>query len=213
VPDDAWLSLIKFDADGLVPVVAQESRTGDVLMVAHADQDALRRTRSTGFAHYYSRSRRAPWRKGETSGHVQRVRQIRVDCDGDTILYQVEQTGPACHTGDRTCFATVVTPEGDTTHTAGTGAHVLDRLAGRIRERARERPAGSYTVTLLEGGAAGIARKVGEESAEVVVAALAEDQIRLAEEAADLLYHLLVLLEARGLPLERVWQELETRSR
>ncbi len=209
--DDAWLSAIKFDAEGLVPVVAQESRSGDVLMLAYANRDALQHTRSSGLAHYYSRSRRALWQKGETSGHVQRVRQIRVDCDGDTILYRVSQTGPACHTGERTCFATMVTPDGGSAHTTDEGGHVLSRVAGRISVRAATRPDESYTARLLDEGPARIAQKVGEEAVEVVVASLAQDDNRLAAETADLLYHLLVLFQARGVPLDRVWDELEQR--
>jgi phosphoribosyl-AMP cyclohydrolase / phosphoribosyl-ATP pyrophosphohydrolase len=212
VSDDAWLSHVKFDAEGLVPVVAQESRSGDVLMVAYADQEALRRTRLSGFAHYFSRSRKALWRKGETSGHVQRVRQIRLDCDGDTVLYRVDALGPACHTGDRTCFATEVTTGGDVAHTSEPGGHILARLADRIRARANERPDGSYTVRLLDAGPPAIAQKVGEEAAEVVVAALAQNESRLAAETADLLYHLLVLLQARGVAVEDVWRELESRE-
>ena len=181
-------------------------------MVAYADQEALRRTRASGFAHYSSRSRKTLWRKGETSGHVQQVRQIRVDCDGDTVLYRVDQAGPACHSGDRTCFAREVTPEGDAEHTPDPGGHVLGRLAETIRARAAGRPEGSYTARLLEQGPPKIAQKVGEEAVEVVVAALAQDGGRLAAEAADLLYHLLVLLEARGVPLETVWRELEARE-
>jgi phosphoribosyl-ATP pyrophosphohydrolase/phosphoribosyl-AMP cyclohydrolase len=211
VSDDAWLSAIKFDAEGLVPVVAQESGSGDVLMVAYANRDALRQTRSSGFAHYYSRSRAALWQKGESSGHVQRVRQIRVDCDGDTILYRVSQTGAACHTGEPTCFGTIVTPEGGTARTGSHGGHVLSRLAERVAERAGTRPEGSYTVRLLDDGPAKAAQKVGEEAVEVVVAALAQDDARLAAEAADLLYHLIVLFQARGVSLTRVWDELDQR--
>jgi phosphoribosyl-ATP pyrophosphohydrolase/phosphoribosyl-AMP cyclohydrolase len=210
VSDDAWLSAIKFDAEGLVPVVAQESRTGDVLMVAYADRDALQKTRTSGLAHYFSRSRRSLWQKGESSGHIQRVRQIRVDCDGDAVLYRVAQTGPACHTGEPTCFATLVTPEGTPAHTDA-GAHVLSRLAARIADRAATRPPGSYTARLLDDGPAAAGQKVGEEAVEVVVAALAQDDGRVAAEAADLLYHLLVLLRARNVPLDRVWDELEAR--
>ena len=211
--DDAWLSHIKFSADGLVPVVAQESRSGNVLMVAYANLEALRRTRSSGLAHYYSRSRQSLWQKGATSGHVQRVAEIRVDCDGDAILYRVEQTGPACHTGDPTCFARVVTPGGGTDHTPDPGGHPLERLAARIRARATERPDGSYTVRLLDHGPIKIAQKVGEEAVEVVVAALAQEDQRVVAETADLMYHLLVLLEARSVPLDRVWRELEERSK
>lgn len=214
MPSDSWLSAVRFGADGLVPVVAQENRSGDVLMVAFADRDALERTVETGFAHYFSRSRRTLWRKGETSGHTQRVREIRLDCDGDTVLYRVEQTGPACHTGARTCFFTVVggAEEPRSGGTEDPGGHLLTRLAGLIARRAVERPEGSYTVKLLDRGVAKVSQKVGEEAVEVVVAANAEDDGRLASESADLLYHLLVLLQARGVGLDAVLTELENRA-
>ena len=220
MPSESWLSAVRFGPDGLVPVVAQENRSGDVLMVAFADRDALARTADTGYAHYFSRSRRTIWRKGETSGHVQRIREIRLDCDGDTVLYRVEQEGPACHTGSRTCFARVVgRADGRTGGADGTGpvdgedpgGHVLSRLARVIAERADERPEGSYTARLLERGIAKVSQKVGEEAVEVVVAANAEDDARLASESADLLYHLLVLLQARGVSLDAVLEELERR--
>jgi len=213
VSDEAWLAHIKFDAEGLVPVVAQESRSGDVLMVGYANQEALKRTRASGFAHYFSRSRKSVWRKGETSGNQQRVRQIRLDCDGDTVLYRVDQSGPACHTGDRTCFGREVTTDGSTAHASDPGGHILGRLANRIRSRAEERPEGSYSARLLDAGPAAIAQKVGEEAAEVIVAALAQDGARLAAETADLLYHVLVLLQAKGIPVEDVWRELESREK
>jgi phosphoribosyl-AMP cyclohydrolase / phosphoribosyl-ATP pyrophosphohydrolase len=212
VSQNSWWSAIRFGADGLVPVVAQERRSGDVLMLAYADRDALARTLSTGEAHYYSRSRRAPWRKGESSGHVQRVVEVRLDCDGDAVLYRVDQTGPACHTGERTCFSTVLS-EGEPVAGADPGGHPLSRLATTIARRAETRPERSYTVQLLDRGVAKIAQKVGEEAVETVVAATAEDDARLTAETADLLYHLLVLLHARGVPLERVWSELERRER
>lgn len=212
--ENNWWSAVRFGADGLVPVVAQERRSGDVLMLAYADRDALARTLSTGEAHYYSRSRRAPWRKGETSGHVQRVVEVRLDCDGDAVLYRVEQTGPACHTGERTCFSSVlIDDQPDPLPGSDPGGHPLSRLAATIARRARERPDGSYTVKLLDRGVAKIAQKVGEEAVETVVAATAEDGPRLAAETADLLYHLLVLLQMRGVPLEQVWSELERRER
>jgi phosphoribosyl-ATP pyrophosphohydrolase/phosphoribosyl-AMP cyclohydrolase len=210
------LSAVRFGADGLVPVVAQENRSGDVLMVAFADRDALARTAETGQAHYFSRSRRTLWRKGETSGHVQRVREIRLDCDGDTVLYRVEQEGPACHTGDRTCFSTVVGgADGRTGGIASKdpGGHLLTRLAAVIAQRAAERPEGSYTVKLLDRGVAKVSQKVGEEAVEVVVAANAEDDAHLASETADLLYHVLVLLQARGIGLDAVLKELESRAK
>jgi phosphoribosyl-ATP pyrophosphohydrolase/phosphoribosyl-AMP cyclohydrolase len=173
-------------------------------MVAWADRSALEQTVATGAAHYFSRSRQALWRKGATSGHEQYVTEIRLDCDADTVLYRVRQTGPACHTGAPTCF---VEPGDDA------GGHLLTRLAHTIARRAQDRPAGSYTVKLLDAGVPAVSQKVGEEAVEVVVAANAQDDRRLASEAADLLYHLLVLLEARGVPLDAVWQELEQRSK
>jgi phosphoribosyl-ATP pyrophosphohydrolase/phosphoribosyl-AMP cyclohydrolase len=222
VPENNRLSAVRFGADGLVPVVTQESRSGDVLMVAFANRDALERTLSTGLAHYFSRSRGTLWQKGETSGHIQRVTEVRLDCDGDTVLYRVEQSGPACHTGARTCFSTVVSgkaekrgsgPVGDGTAEADPGGHLLTRLAATIAQRAAERPKGSYTAELLQGGVGKVSQKVGEEAVEVVVAANSEDDERLASEAADLLYHLLVLLQARGVPLDAVWRELERREK
>lgn len=211
------LSAVRFGADGLVPVVTQESRSGDVLMVAFANRDAVDRTLATGLAHYYSRSRGVLWQKGETSGHVQRVVEVRLDCDGDTILYRVEQTGPACHTGTRTCFSTVLGRTGgqadDGAAEEDPGGHVLSRLARTIASRAAERPQGSYTAELLGQGIGKASQKVGEEAVEVVVAANSEDDERLASEAADLLYHLLVLLQARGVPFDDVLRELESRTK
>ena len=220
--ENNWLSAVRFGPDGLVPVVAQESRSGDVLMVAYADREALERTLSTGFAHYYSRSRRTLWRKGETSGHEQRVAEVRLDCDGDTVLFRVEQTGPACHTGARTCFSRRV---GGQAGQQGSGAagrlmdgedpggHLLSRLAATIAARAAERPQGSYTVQLLDRGIPKVSQKVGEEAIELVVAANAEDEARVAAESADLVYHLLVLLQARGVTLDAVLRQLEQRTR
>jgi phosphoribosyl-ATP pyrophosphohydrolase/phosphoribosyl-AMP cyclohydrolase len=218
VSENNRLSGVRFGADGLVPVVTQESRSGDVLMVAFANRDALDRTLATGLAHYYSRSRGVLWQKGETSGHVQHVVEVRLDCDGDTLLYRVEQTGPACHTGARTCFSTVLSGEAGKRGSGDgpledPGGHLLSRLARTIAQRDSERPKGSYTAELLAGGVGKASQKVGEEAVEVVVAANSEDDERLASEAADLLYHLLVLLQARGVPLDAVLQELESRAR
>lgn len=216
MPENKRLSAVRFGADGLVPVVTQESRSGDVLMVAFANRDALDRTLTTGLAHYYSRSRGVLWQKGETSTHIQRVVEVRLDCDGDTILYRVEQTGPACHTGTRTCFSTALWrasgPAGGAAE-EDPGGHALSRLARTIAARAADNPQGSYTAELLAQGVGKASQKVGEEAVEVVVAANSEDDARLASEAADLLFHLLVLLEARGVPLDAVWKELTRRSR
>jgi phosphoribosyl-AMP cyclohydrolase / phosphoribosyl-ATP pyrophosphohydrolase len=183
LPDD-----IVFDDRGLVPVVAQDRASGDVLMVAWADAEALRRTAETGLAHFWSRRRQALWQKGETSGHVLHVREVRKDCDGDTLLMLVDPTGPACHTGRRTCF-------GDG---AQATAAVLDEVRRVIADRARARPEGSYTSTLLAKGLDHVLKKVGEEATEVVIAAKGESDARLAEEVADLLFHVLVALQIRG---------------
>jgi phosphoribosyl-AMP cyclohydrolase / phosphoribosyl-ATP pyrophosphohydrolase len=217
VSENIRLSAVKFGADGLVPVVTQESRSGDVLMVAFANRDALDRTLATGLAHYFSRSRGALWQKGETSGNVQRVTEVRLDCDGDAVLYRVDQTGPACHTGARTCFSAVLGRTGGQADGGAAeedpGGHMLSRLARTIAQRASERPQGSYTAELLAGGVGKASQKVGEEAVEVVVAANSEDDERLASEAADLLYHLLVLLQARGVPFDAVLRELERREK
>lgn len=209
------LSAVRFGADGLVPVVTQESRSGDILMVAYANRDALDRTLSTGLAHYFSRSRGSLWQKGETSGHVQRVTEVRLDCDGDAVIYRAEQEGPACHTGARTCFSTVISGEAGMRGGSGEdpGGHLLTRLATTIAQRAGDKPHGSYTAQLLSQGIGRISQKVGEEATEVVIAAQSESDERLAAELADLLYHVLVLLQARGVPPDAVWRELENRMK
>jgi phosphoribosyl-ATP pyrophosphohydrolase/phosphoribosyl-AMP cyclohydrolase len=190
-----------FDASGLLPVIAQDRATGDVLMVAYANAEALLRTQETGFAHFWSRSRRALWMKGETSGHRLRVHAARADCDRDALLLVVEPEGPACHTGARTCF-------GDDTATL---SGVLGELARVIASRATASPDASYTARLLAGGRDRILKKIGEEATEVVLAAKGDTDERLAEEAADLLFHLSVALHERGLPVARVLEVLERR--
>jgi phosphoribosyl-ATP pyrophosphohydrolase/phosphoribosyl-AMP cyclohydrolase len=190
-----------FDASGLLPVVAQDHASGDVLMVAWATAEALARTAETGIAHFWSRRRKTLWRKGETSGHELRVVEARTDCDRDTLLLVVEPTGPACHTGARSCF-------GDTSPTA---AGMLEELARVVAERAGADPGESYTARLLAKGPDQVLKKIGEEATEVVLAARVESDDRLAEETADLLYHLLVALHQRGLPLARVMGELRKR--
>jgi phosphoribosyl-ATP pyrophosphohydrolase/phosphoribosyl-AMP cyclohydrolase len=205
----SWLDEVKFDARGLVPVVAQESRTGEVLMVAYANREALERTDASGRAHYWSRSRGEIWEKGATSGHIQEVDEIRADCDGDAVLYRVRQTGPACHTLARSCFFRAV--EGGELAEAAEGGHILSRLESIIRRRDEERPEGSYTTYLFEKGLDKVLKKVGEETTEVIVAAKNEELAELRSESADLLFHLLVLLRVRGLPLDELWAELEGR--
>jgi phosphoribosyl-ATP pyrophosphohydrolase/phosphoribosyl-AMP cyclohydrolase len=207
---------IRYDERGLVPVIAQDASTGAVLTLAYANREAVERTLESGEAHYFSRSRGELWRKGATSGNTQRVIEVRLDCDGDALLYRVEPRGPACHTGHDSCFFTTlagdeagVASEG-TEPTATFGA-VVDGLAATIAQRHREMPEGSYTAKLLGGGTERVAQKVGEEAVEVVVAALKGE--RLAEEAADLVYHLLILLEKRGVGVGEVAGVLRDRHR
>ncbi len=200
---------IRFDAGGLVPVVAQDATTGEVLTLAYANSEAVEKTRETGEAHYYSRSRGELWRKGATSGNTQKVIEVRLDCDGDALLYRVEPAGPACHTGERSCFFTTL--QGEPGEDAPDLGRTLGRLAGTIAARHEEMPEGSYTAKLFNRGAPYVAQKVGEEAVEVVVAALEND--RLAEESADLLYHLLVLLEERGVGTDEVARVLDERHR
>lgn len=181
---------ITFDEKGLVPVVAQDARTGEILMLAWANAEALELTESTGELHFWSRSRQEIWHKGATSGAVQRVVALRSDCDGDAIVALVEPAGPACHTGARSCFA----QEDDYEKVPFEALPALERT---IDERARDRPEGSYTVKLLESPALA-GEKVLEESEEVVRAVAGESDERVDEETADLLYHLSVLVASRG---------------
>ena len=210
---------VRFDENGLVPVVAQDAATGEVLTLAYANREAVENTLENGEAFYYSRSRKELWRKGETSGNTQKVVEVRLDCDGDAVLYKVVPNGPACHTGERSCFFTTVAGEG-----VGVAAGVeagyraeqsagamLDYLAATIAGRHREMPEESYTARLIRRGPERVAQKVGEEAVEVVIAALSDE--RIAEESADLLYHLLVLLEERGVSLEDVGGVLRERHR
>lgn len=202
---------LKWDAQGLIPAVAQETVTGEVLMVAWMDHQALAKTLETGLAHYWSRSRRALWRKGETSGHEQHVDGVYADCDGDTLLVQVHQEGVACHTGARTCFFTRL-EGGEAPALSGAGPAMLEVLERVLQSRKVERPEGSYTAGLFARGETQICRKIGEEATEVVTAALGgEGDPRVISEVADLWFHTMVLLASRGIPLRRVFEELAAR--
>ena len=209
---------IRFDERGLVPCVAQDWATGEVLTLAYMNEEALRRTRETGELHFFSRSRQELWRKGETSGNVMTVRQLRYDCDGDAIVALVEPAGPACHTGERSCFYRQVGGAADTAVDApradgepAPAAHeALATLGRTVAERREERPEGSYTVELLSDPER-IGAKVREEADELSRAAAGESDERVAEEAADLLYHLEVLLLSRDVPLEAALETLNGR--
>lgn len=181
---------ISYDDNGLVPVVAQDARTGEVLMLAWANSEAMELTASTGDLHLWSRSRREIWRKGATSGSVMKVKALRTDCDGDAVIALVEPAGPACHTGARSCFAQDDSQE-------KVAFEALPALERTIDARATGRPDGSYTVELLESPALA-GEKVTEEAGEVVRAVAQESDERVDEEAADLLYHLSVLVSSRG---------------
>jgi phosphoribosyl-AMP cyclohydrolase / phosphoribosyl-ATP pyrophosphohydrolase len=198
-------ALLTYDERGLVPCVVQDWNTGEVLMLAYMNEGALHSTRATGELHLWSRSREEPWHKGASSGNVQAVRALRVDCDGDTLLALVEPAGPACHTGERTCFH-----RGELTPAAP--CEVLSTLERTLTERARERPAGSYTVELLDDPER-IGEKVMEEAEELGRAAREESEERVDEEAGDLLYHLLVLLHSRGRALADAERVLDARRR
>ena len=194
---------ISFDERGLVPCVVQDWRTGEVLTLAYMNEQALARTRDTGELHLYSRSRQELWHKGETSGNTQTVISLRVDCDGDSLLALVDPAGPACHTGERTCFH-----RGQLRPAAP--YEVLPALERTVLERTRTRPPGSYTVELLSDPRRAEA-KVLEEAEEVTRAAREESDVRVDEEAADLLYHLLVLLRGRGRALADAERVLDDR--
>jgi phosphoribosyl-ATP pyrophosphohydrolase/phosphoribosyl-AMP cyclohydrolase len=198
---------ISFDERGLVPCVVQDEATGEVLMLAWANAKALELTLETGEMHFFSRSREEIWRKGETSGATMAVKQLRYDCDGDAVLAIVVPAGPACHTGERTCFYREL--GGEPRRVAHEELPALERT---LKGRAAERPAGSYTVELLDNPTL-IGEKVEEEAEEVVRAAREETDERVAEEAADVIYHLAVLLASRGVSQAAVMEVLNGRSR
>jgi phosphoribosyl-ATP pyrophosphohydrolase/phosphoribosyl-AMP cyclohydrolase len=214
------LDAVRFDERGLVPCVMQDWSSGEVLTLAYMNAEALRRTLETGEMHFYSRSRNELWRKGETSGNVQRVHQIRYDCDADALVALVEPAGPACHTGQRSCFYRDLNgtadpaidgppAEGEPAPAAYEATAVLERT---LADRREHRPEGSYTVKLVDDPER-IGEKVREESEEVAAAAAEESDERVAEEAADVLYHLQVLLLSRGVPISSVLETLNGRRR
>jgi len=201
---------LKFDERGLIPAVVQDCRSGEVLMLAYMNHESLIRTLMTGETWFFSRSRQQLWHKGETSGHVQRVKAITYDCDGDALLVEVEQVGPACHTGEESCFHNeLLTAEGYA-RTERTIIHFLHRL---IQDR-RENPVdGSYTNWLFQKGIDRILKKVGEESAEVIVAAKNPDPKELVWELSDLIYHCLVLMVEKGVTVSDLHAELVRRHK
>jgi len=204
---------LRWDESGLIPAVVQETETGEVLMVAWMDRQALEATKRTGLSHFWSRSRQSPWRKGETSGHAQHVDGIFADCDRDTLLLQVHQEGVACHTGARSCFFTRLSQTGaDSPRAGGAGPALLEVLERVLESRKASPPPGSYVAGLFDKGDCKTCRKIGEEAIEVVTAALGgEGDERIVSEVADLWFHTMVLLAGRGIPLRRVFAELDRR--
>ena len=229
VPLEELEQAIKWDADGLVPAIVQDAASRDVLMMAYMNRESLRKSVETGQTWFWSRSRSELWNKGATSGNTQRIRALRFDCDGDTLLVEVDRKGPACHTGEDNCFYrtaavgeanrgttgyTIFEPATPQTEQGGTDTArftVLAELERLIAERYEERPEGAYTTYLFEKGLDKILKKVGEETAESIIAAKNGDNDELRYEVSDLIYHLLVLLRERHLPLGDIMLELERR--
>lgn len=200
---------IKWDDNGLVPAVVQDAQSKEVLMLAYMNKESLKLSQETGYTWYWSRSRNELWNKGATSGHKQRIVSMSYDCDGDTLLIKVIQTGPACHTGSYSCFTQPLEVEGAVP--AGDRFAMLGQLEETIAQRHAERPEGTYTSYLFDKGVDKILKKVGEESAEVIIAAKNQDNDELRAEASDLIFHLMVLLRERGLPLDAILSELKER--
>ncbi len=209
-----WLEQVNWDESGLVVALAQESETGELLMQAYMNREALAATVRDGLATYWSRSRGELWRKGETSGHYQRIEEVRLDCDNDAVLLKVRQTGVACHTGRWSCFFQRL--EGDhwreQDHRAGGRPEgVLQRLAGILEQRKAASPEDSYVASLYRGGRNKILEKVGEEATEVLLAAKDGQPAELVTETADLWFHCLVMLAEQGIGPQEVVAELEAR--
>lgn len=200
---------IKFDSAGLVPAIVQHAQTGEVLMLGYMNANALHHTRTTGQVTFWSRSRQELWIKGATSGNVLQFVDARTDCDRDALLILAEPAGPTCHTGDRSCFSTTL----DNQHAvaAAIPAAFSGQLHTLLLERNRTRPAGSYTTYLLEKGVDKIGKKIGEEAAEVIIAAKNADANELRNEASDLIYHLYVLLVNQGVAPDDIWRTLAER--
>ena len=198
---------LKFNDKGLIPCIAQDARTRKVLMLAYMNKESLALTEETGSMHYYSRSREQLWKKGETSGHVQQVVSLAYDCDGDTILAQVIQTGAACHTGEYSCFFNELLGE----QPESEGAEIIDELYDVVDDRKRNPKEGSYTNYLYDKGLDKILKKVGEEATEVVIAAKNEDKDEVVYEMGDLLYHLIVLMREKEISPSELFAELRGR--
>ncbi len=204
---------IQFDANGLVPAIVQDGKTKKVLTLAYMNKESLEKTIQTGETWFYSRSRQELWHKGETSGNTQAVQEIRYDCDQDALVVLVQPSGPACHTGAVSCFTDVLyqADEAGSVEPAEAAQDFLYELEKIIAEREVERPEGSYTTYLFEEGVDKILKKVGEEAAEVIIAAKNRDQEELKWEVSDLFFHVLVLLKEQNLPFSEIQNNLRER--
>lgn len=203
------ISEVKFDEQGLVPAIVQDERSKEVLTLAYMNKESLEKTLEVGETVFYSRSREELWHKGETSGNTQKVKQIKYDCDQDALLLQVIPAGPACHTGSYSCFSKTLT--GEQTEAEENRYAILDELQSVLAERKSLLPEGSYTSKLFQEGVDRIAKKIGEEAGEVIIAAKNDDPSEMALESADLLFHLLMILTDRGVPFDDVLRVLEER--
>jgi phosphoribosyl-AMP cyclohydrolase / phosphoribosyl-ATP pyrophosphohydrolase len=201
-----WIETLKYDDNGLIPCVVQDVQSREVLMLAYMNRESIAKTLESGQTWFWSRSRQELWNKGATSGHMQQVVKLAYDCDRDTLLCEVQQTGPACHTGSYTCFTTHVERE-----VPGHRYAILDELLTTIAQRDAERPEGAYTTYLFEKGLEKILKKVGEESTEVVIAAMKNDREELTAEVGDVIYHLFVLLQEQKLSFDEGLKLLESR--
>ncbi len=207
-----FIDEIKFDENGLVPAVIQDAADGRVLMVAYMNRESLEKTVETERTWFYSRSRQALWNKGETSGNYQDVKEILVDCDMDTLLVKVTPMGPACHTGNPTCFYRKAEKNGALTdYEAPATSSILDEVYAVVKDRMDNPKEGSYTNYLLDTGIDKILKKVGEECSETIIAAKNDEPSEIALETSDLLYHLIVMIAERGMTMEDIYAELRHR--
>ena len=204
---------VKLNEQGLVPAIAQDINTGQVLMLGYMNPGSLKRTVEGVQVWFYSRSREDLWHKGEVSGNYLNLKEAYVDCDADTLLLKVEPDGPACHTGNTSCFFTPMEGMPESFEHTDAGPGILDELFALVQDRKRELPEGSYTAEILQSGMGRIAQKVIEEAGETAIAATLGESENLPGEVADLLYHVLVLLSASGVAPQQVWQELRDRRR
>ena len=204
---------LKYDAKGLIPAIIQDEASGRLLMMAWMNRDTLQMTRATGFTHFYSRSRGQVWKKGETSGNTQKVRKIFYDCDNDVILVSVDPAGPACHTGEESCFYREL-ESGDSLaaeESAQVDANILSRVYQVIQQRKRDKPEGSYVAELFKKGESAILKKIGEEGTEFVIGCKNGDAQEIVSEAADLWFHTMVAMAQHDIPPEKIFAELQKR--